>query len=487
MTYFNISALREAHDTPGLTHGSDALRKVENLRVPVCSKPYLCGEVLDEEFETTSLLSVPWQNNATFPGAFSQPFNVIVHSIKEISQEGEVHKPKFEIQLAFDENEPSVKHFEAGDSFYVICANTDVDVEFLLARLDLTSKADLKYQVECMDGAKKSMPEYIPKLSSIRYILAYCLDIRRAPSRPVIRALSEYCENPDEQRRMLELCSIDGTKEFSQHVQMSSISLIDFLIHFESCRPPVERLIEILPRLLPRAYTVSSWDIFKENRLRFIVSLLRTNAGNGVVFSRYGLCSGYLKSRLNTDTIKLIAKEPSKFRFPLVAKPEHTLANTSVVMIGPGTGIAPFLAFLERFRELQTSNAEGDQSSDESTVKLSWIRNSFAKKNLKHCVMRKVLTNLVICESRPKEESELKHPKYVYDALKQQPNEFWDFLFSEPQPFIYACGDVKQMSKQLWECFTNELVKRKGITKPEAVELLKRLRTEEYFIEDVWS
>jgi len=99
------------------------------------------------------------------------------------------------------------------------------------------------------------------------------------------------------------------------------------------------------------------------------------------------------------------------------------------------------------------------------------------------------LTNLVVCESRPK-DPESTRPKYVYEALKQQPKEFWDFLFSssaESQPFIYACGDVKQMSKQLWECFTDVLVEQRGVTRPEAVAVLKRLREQEFFIEDVWS
>jgi hypothetical protein len=76
-----------------------------------------------------------------------------------------------------------VKHFEAGDSFYVICPNTDIDVEFLLARLDLTYKADLQYRLSCLDEAEKPIPNYVPTETSIRYILTYCLDIRRSPGR----------------------------------------------------------------------------------------------------------------------------------------------------------------------------------------------------------------------------------------------------------------------------------------------------------------
>lgn len=75
-----------------------------------------------------------WQNGATFPGAQGGPFDATVHSVADISAESEVRKPKFEIQLSFDESEPATADFEAGDSFYVICPNAEMDVEFLLAR-----------------------------------------------------------------------------------------------------------------------------------------------------------------------------------------------------------------------------------------------------------------------------------------------------------------------------------------------------------------
>ncbi|CAD5218080.1 unnamed protein product [Bursaphelenchus xylophilus] len=273
MTFFNISALREAIDPPGLVFGTDVLRNVENLRVPVCSKSYIRGEVLENEFDPTT---VEWQNGATFPGAVGRPFDCTVHSIEEISAEPEVRKPKFEIQLAFDANESATKNFEAGDSFYVICPNAEMDVEFLLARLNLTSKANLQYKFTVHEDSGKTVPSYIPTICSIRHILTYCLDIRRVPGRPVIRALAEYCSDPKERRRLLELCSVDGVREFQQHVQSASISVIDLLIHFESCSPPIERLVEILPRLLPRAYTVASWDLYAKNRFRFVVSLMKT-------------------------------------------------------------------------------------------------------------------------------------------------------------------------------------------------------------------
>ena len=80
-------------------------------------------------------INVNWQNGATFPGAQGGTFTAIVHSTADISIEGDVHKPKFEIQLGLsDADESNVAHFEAGDSFYVVCPNNEVDIEFLLTR-----------------------------------------------------------------------------------------------------------------------------------------------------------------------------------------------------------------------------------------------------------------------------------------------------------------------------------------------------------------
>ncbi|CAD5212668.1 unnamed protein product [Bursaphelenchus okinawaensis] len=483
MTFFNISALREAIDSPGLVFGTEILRKVENLRVPVCSKSYIRGEVLENEFDPST---VEWQNGATFPGALGRPFDCTIHSIEEISSEPDVRKPKFEVQLAFEKNEPAVRNFEAGDSFYVICPNAEMDVEFILARLNLTSKANLQYKFTVDEDSDKSLPDYIPSLCSIRYVLTYCLDIRRVPGRPVIRALAEYCTDPKERRRLLELCSVDGGKEFQQHVQSASISVIDLLIHFESCSPPIERLVEILPRLLPRAYTVASWDLYAKNRFRFVVSLMKTQAQNGVVYTRFGLCSGYLRSLMNGDQVQLIVKEPSKFRFPLAVKRNIALDQAPIIMIAPGTGIAPFLAFLERFRDLkQMTGAKPNSKRYLFYGSSNFDKEFIFRKEIEKLKEEGVLTDLILCESKPTDSNT--PARYVYDGLGDQPKEFFDFLFSSPQPFIYACGDVKQMSRKLWDTLSNLLSQHCNLTKMEAVQYLTEWRKTEYFIEDVWS
>uniref|UniRef100_A0A914I1T9 Uncharacterized protein n=1 Tax=Globodera rostochiensis TaxID=31243 RepID=A0A914I1T9_GLORO len=98
-----------------------------------------------------------------------------------------------------------------------------------------------------------------------------------------------------------------------------------------------------------------------------------------------------------------------------------------------------------------------------------------------------VLSELVLCESRPGALSaSLRRPARVYDALRERPAEVADFL-TESDGLFYACGDVKNMSRELWMCLRDILQSHKGFSTVESIEWLKKLREQERLIEDVWS
>ena len=93
----------------------------------------------------------------------------------------------------------------------------------------------------------------------------------------------------------------------------------------------------------------------------------------------------------------------------------------------------------------------------------------------------------MLCESQPINES--KYPKYVQDALRQHGKEITELIMSESEPkaLIFACGDAKGMSKDLWACFVDLFQEHLGKTAEESNALLKQLKESERYIEDVWS
>ena len=72
----------------------------------------------------------------------------------------------------------------------------------------------------------------------------------------LLRILAKYTKDPQEQRRLLELCSIQGSAEYTKLIVTNGVSLIDILQTFRSCKPPVERLLEHLPRLQVNSFSV---------------------------------------------------------------------------------------------------------------------------------------------------------------------------------------------------------------------------------------
>jgi methionine synthase reductase len=74
----------------------------------------------------------------------------------------------------------------------------------------------------------------------------------------LLRILAHYTKNEQEKRRILELCSLQGSDDYTRYLRQPNVNIFDLLEAFPSCRPPIERLLEHWPRLLPRPYSISS-------------------------------------------------------------------------------------------------------------------------------------------------------------------------------------------------------------------------------------
>ena len=103
-----------------------------------------------------------------------------------------------------------------------------------------------------------------------------------------------------------------------------------------------------MPRLIPRPYSVASHPWRQGRRIRFVYSLLNFSAINGIQFPHFGVCSEWMKSLQIGDHIQVILKEPSKFRLPPLASPDLPIMDVPLILIGPGTGVAPFASFFQK-------------------------------------------------------------------------------------------------------------------------------------------
>uniref|UniRef100_A0A0N5ANG9 Methionine synthase reductase n=1 Tax=Syphacia muris TaxID=451379 RepID=A0A0N5ANG9_9BILA len=473
---------------PSLVNGTEKTVG-QQLRVPTATTTYLASTLTHEKFDCNT---ANWQNGHGFLGTNNVIYKARVVGTMELTKPN-AKKVKREIYVDIGDAITEID-YEPGDAFYFIVPNFREEVNLILERMNLLSVADQKCYIRIHPRTEKrnaSKPGYIPEISSLRYVFTYCLDIRRPPSRPLIRWLAEQTKDEAEKRRLLELCSVEGAEEFTQFVQKAGLSLADILFAFPSCRPSADRLIELLPRLQPRAYSVVSTKARWGSRLRFVYSLMSFPAADGRYYQRFGLASGWLSTLKIGDTVQIMYKKPGKFRFSSLDGVSDVQA-TPLIMIGPGTGVAPFISFLEKIFDNNLSDGKDASVERELYFGCRDLNvDCIFKNEMEFYKRQKILTHLSICESQPNLTTANVKPKYVQDALVQRGKHIADLLtrtLSEGQQKtrVYVCGDAKEMSKDVWETFIKIITDNTGRTEEQAKQFMEEFKTENRYVEDVW-
>ena len=173
-----------------------------------------------------------------------------------------------------------------------------------------------------------------------------------------MRALVECTSDAGEKRRLQELCSKQGASDYTHFIRESNVCLLDLLHAFPSCKPSLNLLIEHLPKLQARSYSVSSSNLYQPGKLCFVFNIVEFPACPTRPVLRKGVCTGWLAELVapllhtNKDTLDIKRESSSTEKISIFARPNNTFhlpSDPSIpfVMVGPGTGIAPFIGFLQ--------------------------------------------------------------------------------------------------------------------------------------------
>ena len=184
--------------------------------------------------------------------------------------------------------------------------------------------------------------------------------------------------------------------------------------------------------------------------------------------TRTGGASGFLGTRLEEgDEVKVFVEHNDNFRLP-------SNGDTPVIMIGPGTGVAPFRAFMQE-REAQDAEGDnwlffGDQTfTQDFLYQVEW--QSYLKSGL--------LSKIDLAFSRDQAEK-----IYVQDRLRENAKEVFEWL--ECGAHLYICGDMSRMAKDV-ETALVEIISTQGkLTEEQAQQYLKDLRNEKRYQKDVY-
>ncbi len=226
-----------------------------------------------------------------------------------------------------------------------------------------------------------------------------------------------------------------------------------------------QQLIDLLRPLTPRLYSIASSQAETESEVHITVGAVRYEIDGR---ARSGGASGYLADRLEEDgEVRVFIEHNDNFRLP--ANPE-----TPVIMIGPGTGIAPFRAFMQ---QRENDGARGKNwlffgnphFTDDFLYQVEWQR--YVKDGL--------LTNISLAWSRDQPEK-----IYVQDKLRERGAEVWEWL--QDGAHIYVCGDANRMAKDVEQVLLEIIAEQGSMDLETADEYLSELRQDRRFQRDVY-
>ena len=340
----------------------------------------------------------------------------------------------------FDLTDSGLK-YEAGDALGVIPVNDPLLVELLLAQL----KADYQTPVPGFDR-------------SLGDLLTYQFEISE-PSRKLIEWVGQNTTN-QELRHVLQHDDKDALG-----VWLWGKDSLD-LLQLDLSRPlSSAEFVALLRPLQYRAYSISSSSKAHPNQVHLTVASVRYHSAGR---ARNGVCSTYLAERVGRGGKPAIFISPNKaFRVP---------ANSAapMIMIGPGTGIAPFRAFLQERAATGATGKNwlffGDQHQEHDYIYqdelLAWHESG-------------LLTHLDLAFSRDQAEK-----IYVQTRMLEKGAELFAWL--EEGASFYVCGDASRMAKDVDKALYEIVVKHGGMSAERAGDYIDQLKKEKRYLRDVY-
>ncbi|XP_070603131.1 methionine synthase reductase isoform X2 [Erythrolamprus reginae] len=385
--------------------------------------------------------------------------------------------------------------YQPGDDFNIICPNNALEVDELLDILGLLGKKDHFVCIRVKEGTKKrgaTLPQHIPDNSTVKFMFTWYLEIRAVPKKAFLRSLVNYTTDINEKRRLQELCSKQGSLEYNTFIRDRSVTLLDLLRVFPTCKPSLSLLIEHLPKLQARPYSAASSTLFHPGKMHFIFNILEFPSHLGEL--RRGVSTGWLAD-LVAPMLHVNQKSKEFFspQINIIPRPSnafHLPDNPSVpfIMVGPGTGIAPFIGFLQHRQKLREKHPD-------CMFGETWLffgcrhkaRDYLFREELKFFLKNGVLTYLIVCFSRDLPAvSETAPPKYVQDNLRLYCKEISRILLQE-KGYFYVCGDAKNMAKDVNDTLVEVFTTERRVDKLDALKILATLREEKRYLQDIWA
>jgi sulfite reductase (NADPH) flavoprotein alpha-component len=340
--------------------------------------------------------------------------------------------------------------YTPGDSLGLFARNPAILVDEVLALLRFDPKSPVK--------------NHAGTTTNLRQVLSHDYILNRA-NRKIMAGLSEIIPQGEQRNRLMEI--VDNREVLSDYIETRDY--VDILKEFDEARfESPESFLAHLSPIVPRLYSIASSHLAHPGEAHLCVSIVRYETHGR---AKTGLATGFLAdhSALFVRDIPVYIQESRTFRLPK----DNT---TDIIMCGPGTGIAPFRAFLEQ-RILEGATGRNWLIFGEQHRATDFL---YGEEFLDHQRKGK-LHRLDVAFSRDQANK-----IYVQHRMLENAKELWAWLRNGA--CFYVCGDAKRMAKDVHAALITIAQQEGGMTPEAASEYINTtlMRTERRYLRDVY-
>jgi cytochrome P450/NADPH-cytochrome P450 reductase len=359
--------------------------------------------------------------------------------------------------------------YRVGDHLSVVPRNDPVLVDAVARRFGFLPADQIRLQVA--EGRRAQLP--LGDTVSVGRLLFEFVELQQVATRKQIQIMSEHTRCPVTKPKLQAYVGDDAAA--SEHYRADILgkrkSVFDLLEEHPACELPFHAYLEMLSLLAPRYYSISSSPSGDPSRCSVTVAVVEAPASSGRGLYK-GICSNYLAGRRAGEKIQATVRETKAgFRLP-------DEAAVPIIMVGPGTGLAPFRGFLQQRAARKAKGAAlgpamlffGCRHPDQDFIYADELK-AFAADGI---------TELHTAFSRAE------GPKtYVQNLVAAQQERVWSLI--EQGAIIYVCGDGGKMEPDVKAALVAIYRERKGADAEAGRRWMDDLGTKNRYVLDVWA
>jgi len=363
--------------------------------------------------------------------------------------------------------------YTTGDHIGVYPCNQENMVKDLASVLKLD--LDQIISIHSVDDRNDNKPIVGP--CTIRALLSQYFDITFYVKKQLLRVLAQFAQDPVQQATLFRLASDEpGNVEYENHIVKANRTIYEVLKEFDSVDVPLQHFLEHLPKLNPRYYSISSSP--NEHKDTVHITAVVTNWETPTERFAQGVTTTWFSQLdLTSPCVAPSFIRKSPFKPP-------TNLSIPLIMVGPGTGLAPFRGFLQeiKYRRGLPQN-KGVPCGEVDLFFGCRTEDDFLYGDeLRAYEKEGVISNLQVAFSRVTKEK-----VYVQHLMRkpEQRQRIWALL--SKGAYFYVCGDARMMARDVGETVEEIIAEEGKMSMPDAKKYVEKMIAEGRHQSDVWS